>query len=163
MSEHESEVSPVEIRSAPKSGGESQVPAAVDTRVGPFAMLTAVWILQGCAQCSILIAELRATREQNPCVCRGLSKQNVTEYQPQRMVLDLAEPAADQDIMEELIARVEGLELQPQSVQSWLAANPGPAADTQKEPSAKHIRSFCEHRLIVAEMSEPLVSKHTPG
>ena len=69
----------------------------------------------------------------------GLSKQNVTEYQPQRVVLGLAEPAADQDIMEELIARVEGLELQLQSVQSWLAADPGPVADTQKEPSAKHI------------------------
>jgi hypothetical protein len=93
----------------------------------------------------------------------GLSKQNVTEYQPQRVVLGLAEPAADQDIMEELIARVEGLELQLQSVQSWLAANPGPAADTQKEPSAKHIQSFCEHKMIVVEMDEPLVSKHTPG
>ena len=47
VSEHESEVSPAEIRSAPKSGGESQVLAAVDTRVGSFVVLTAVCVVAG--------------------------------------------------------------------------------------------------------------------
>ena len=46
-----------------------------------------------------------------------LSQQNVTEHQPQWDI-------ADQKTMGELIARVEGLELQLESVQSWLAADP---------------------------------------